>query len=124
MTRADELLTTLLEVEHAGWRALCAQRGGAHYGTLMTPDGLMILVDGSILDRDAVVASLDDAPPWDDYALAEPRALDLGRDVAALAYRAEATRAGQEPFRAQMTSTYRFLDGVPRLVLYQQTATP
>lgn len=124
MTSAEDLLTTLLEVEHAGWRALCAQRGGAYYGNLMTPDGLMILVDGSILDRDAVVASLDGAPGWDDYVLTEPHALDLGRDVAALVYRAEARRAGQEPFTAEMASTYRFLDGVPRLVLYQQTATP
>lgn len=124
MARAETLLPTLLDVEHAGWRALCEQRGGAFYGNLMTPEGLMILVDGSILDREAVVASLDGAPPWDDYRLDAPRPVDLGRDVAALVYRAEAVRAGQEPFRAQMASTYRVQGGVPRLVLYQQTATP
>ncbi|MCB7134993.1 nuclear transport factor 2 family protein [Cellulosimicrobium marinum] len=109
--------------ERDGWDALCGSRGGAFYGEAMTDDGLMVLVDGSVLDRDAVVASLDDAPPWDTYALHDPRLLRPGQDVVTLVYRAVARRAGAPPFEATMTSTYRLVDGALRLVLYQQTAT-
>ncbi|WP_235912501.1 nuclear transport factor 2 family protein [Ruania zhangjianzhongii] len=87
----------------------------------MTADGLMVLVNGMALDRDQVVASLDGAPAWDGYQLTEVRRIDLGDHAAALTYRATAHRAGEEPFVALMSSTYRLLDGAPRLALYQQT---
>lgn len=115
-------LDRLLEAEHAGWTALCQSRGGRFYGRLMLPDARMVLVNGMVLDRPAVIAGLDDAPPWDTYELTAPRRVDTGADSAALLYRARASRRGDPaPFTALMTSTYRLVDGVPRLVLYQQT---
>ena len=53
----------LERLERAGWDALCAGTGSDYYGRLMTEDGVMVLAHGAVLDRDAVAASLDEAPP-------------------------------------------------------------
>lgn len=112
----------LLELETSGWTALCASRGGAFYGRLMLPDALMVLVNGMVMDRPAVIAGLDGAPPWDAFDLTEPRTVPVGADSAALLYRARARREGDAgPFVALMSSIYRLVDDVPRLALYQQT---
>lgn len=116
-------LDDLLGLEHRGWDALCRSGGAAFYSELMTDDGLMVLVNGMVLDRAQVAASLDGAPPWDRYDLDDARLVELGADAAALVYRAVAQRSGQPPFRALMTSIYRLVEGAPRLALYQQTAT-
>lgn len=113
-------LEALLQLEHQGWDALCSNRGGVFYGDLMTDDAVMVLVNGMVLDRDTVAATLDESPPWADYSIAEPRRVDLGADAAALVYRARAERDGTE-FTALMTSVYREVDGRLRLALYQQT---
>ena len=114
---------SLLALEHEGWDALCEQRGGSFYGELMTDDGLMVLVNGYVLDRDAVVASLNDSPAWDSYEISEPRLVPLGEDAAVLVYRARAQRGSDAPFEAIMSSIYRLVDGEARLALYQQTTT-
>ncbi|WP_372698331.1 nuclear transport factor 2 family protein [Arthrobacter sp. JSM 101049] len=115
-------LGPLLELEEAGWSALCASRGSAFYGQLMLPEALMVLVNGMVLDRSAVIAGLDDAPPWDSFELAEARTVPVGTDSTALVYRARARRDGDAgPFVALMSSIYRLVEGVPRLALYQQT---
>lgn len=88
----------------------------------MAPDGLMVLVNGAILDRDAVVASLDSAPAWDSYELTSEKLLPLSAGAATLVYRATAHRGEEQPFHAIMSSTYVDIDGVARLTLYQQTA--
>ncbi|MEU2202618.1 nuclear transport factor 2 family protein [Isoptericola sp. NPDC019482] len=117
----DLTLDRLLGLERRGWDALCGSTGGAFYGDLMTPSALMVLVDGSVLDRDAVVASLDGAPPWDSYDLHDVRRVGLADGAAALVYRARAVRGDDPPFVALMASTYVVVDGEPRLALYQQT---
>lgn len=114
-------LETLLELERAGWDALCESRGGAFYGELMSDDGLMILVNGFVLDRNAVVESLDGAPAWDSYELSDERVVPFGTDAAALVYRAVAQRDGEAPFEAIMTSVYHLVGGELRLAVYQQT---
>lgn len=118
---AEVTLETLLELERAGWDALCESRGGAFYGELMSDDGLMILVNGFVLDRNAVVESLDGAPAWDSYELSDERVVPLGTDAAALVYRAVAQRDGEAPFEAIMTSVYHLVGGELRLEVYQQT---
>ena len=118
---AEVTLETLLELERAGWDALCESRGGAFYGELMSDDGLMILVNGFVLDRNAVVESLDGAPAWDSYELSDERVGPLGPDAAALVYRAVAQRDGEAPFEAIMTSVYHLVGGELRLAVYQQT---
>lgn len=119
----DLTLDTLVTLEREGWDALCASSGSEFYGALMAENAVMLLVDGTVLDRDAVMASLDDVPGWDHYDIEEPRLVTIGPDSAALIYRATATRGKEPPFRALMASVYaRAADGV-RLVLYQQTTT-
>ncbi len=113
-------LGSLAALEREGWDALCRSEGDVFYGRLMTPDALMVLADGSVLDRDAVAASLAQAPPWSRYELTDERLVPVAAD-AALVYRARAERDGEQAFTALMTSVYRVLDGEPRLVLYQQT---
>lgn len=110
-------------LERAGWDALCAGTGGQFYGSLMTPDAVMVLAHGAVLDRDQVVASLDEAPPWTSYRMSEAREVALGPDAAALVYRGEASRPDQD-FAALMTSCYVRHEGDWRLAVYQQTVIP
>lgn len=113
--------TQLLELEHQGWQALCDGTGGAFYGELMTDDGVMILAHGYAFDRDAVVASLEHAPTWDSYEIAEPTVVWLGQDQAILRYTGTGRRDGEPDFVALMASVYVRLDGTWRLAHYQQT---
>ncbi|GIF78292.1 nuclear transport factor 2 family protein [Asanoa siamensis] len=119
----DLTLEDMLSVEHDGWRSLCESRGGTFYGDLMTDDGLMLVSDGTVFDRDGITATLNQAPPWTTYTIDEPRVVSLGPATAALIYRARSHREGAAPFTALMTSVYRLIDGRLRLALYQQTPT-
>ncbi|WP_238148168.1 hypothetical protein [Rothia halotolerans] len=62
---------------------------------------MFILVDGTVMTRDEIAGSLDGMLAWESYEIGD----------AGLA----------EPFVALMSSTYRRIDGEPRLALYQQT---
>ena len=129
-------LEDLLLLEHDGWRSLCEQTGSTFYGEIMAPDGVMILAHGMILDRDAVVASLDQAPPWETYEISEERLIELHEGAAVLVYRGTAQRGadtnptvGAEPeavvdFEALMASTYVRHQDRWRLACYQQTPIP
>ncbi len=120
----DEQFDDLLELEHAGWDALCRGEGATFYGELMTEDGLMVLAHGQVLDRLGVVSSLRDAPAWDDYRIDNPRLVTTGDSSAALVYRATAHRDGAAPFVALMSSAYVRVTGRWRLALYTQTPVP
>jgi hypothetical protein len=115
-------LRQLMRLERAGWDSLCQSAGADFYGELMAPDGVMVLVNGMVLEHDAIESSLNDSPPWASYELTEERLVPVSSDAAAVLYRASASREGQgEPFVALMSSVYRMIDDTPRLVLYQQT---
>jgi len=120
-----DLLEELLRLERRGWDSLCAGTGADFYGSLMTDDGVMVLAHGFALDRAAVVASLDDAPPWSGYEISDARLVGTGPGGAALCYTGTAHRDGAASvFRALMSSVYvRRKDGW-RLALYQQTPLP
>lgn len=121
----DGLEETLLDLERRGWDALCDSTGGRFYAALMTADAVMVLANGMVLDRRAVVESLEHAPPWRTYELSDVRLLRSGSDGATLVYRGTAYRAGDDPaFVAVMSSVYRHGDDGWRLVLYQQTPVP
>lgn len=122
MTELEE--DELVELERRGWDALCESRGGTFYRDLMTPEGVMVLVDGSVLGRDEVAASLDGAPPWTSYEITQARRVPVDERSSALVYRARAARGGEAPFEALMTSVYTVVGGRVRLALYQQTALP
>lgn len=117
-------LGELLTLEHQGWASLCQGTGADFYGRLMTSDAVMVLAHGFALDRDAVIASLNDAPTWDSYEIAGERLIEVDEHTAALVYTGRASRAGEPQFHALMSSLYTRRGGEWRLALYQQTPVP
>lgn len=124
-TVPDLAVDDLLELEHAGWRSLCDGTGGAFYGSVMTDDAVMVLAHGFVLDKAAVAASLDEAPPWRGYEITDARLVAIGGAAAALVYTGRAWRDdGEPPFVALMSSVYVRVDDAWRLTVYQQTPLP
>ena len=117
---ADELLENLTALERQGWQSLCDGTSADFYGTLMTSDGVMVLGNGQAMTRDDVVASLRDAPTWDDFEMSDVRLVTTGRDGGAIVYRGAASRGDLE-FAGWMSSVYVEVNGSWRLALYTQT---
>ena len=116
-----DLSSTLLDLECRGWDSLCEGTGATFYGELMTDDAVMVLANGAVMDRDAVVASLEHAPPWASYDIDDVRLVDAGPDGAALVYLGTGYHVGDQPaFVGIMSSLYVRRDGEWRLALYQQ----
>ncbi len=122
---AHSLKKTLLDLESRGWDSLCNSTGGDYYGGLMTDDAVMVLANGMVMDRNSVVESLGQAPPWSSYEISEERVIPNGSDSACLVYVGKGQRDGEQPaFVAVMSSVYRREDDGWRLSLYQQTPIP
>jgi len=112
----------LLDLERSGWDSLCSSTGAQFYGDLMTDDGVMVLANGVVMDRDAVIDSLEHAPPWQSYDIDDHRVVGTGPDSAAIVYLGTGYRHGDQPaFVGLMSSVYVRQDGRWRLALYQQT---
>ncbi len=112
----------MLDLERKGWDSLCDSTGDAFYGEVMTDDAVMVLANGEVMDRAAVVAALGQAPPWRSYEISDLRFVDTGADSAALVYVGSAYRDEAGPaFVGLMSSVYVMRDGKWRLALYQQT---
>lgn len=112
----------LVDLEHAAWRALSTdgEAAAAFYADRLGENVLMLLPGGVVIDqRDAVVDSMAGAP-WDGFEITDERVLELGDRAAVLAYRATASRSGQD-YEALFNSTYVRDDGGWKLVLHQQT---
>ena len=128
----DELTRELLELEHRGWESLRDGSGADFYGSLMTDDGVMVLANGAVADRAAVVEALRGSPPWQRFEIESARVVAAGSGAAVLVYTGRAWRDDSEPpFTGAMTSTYvRDGDGGGgggggwRLAVYTQTPVP
>ncbi len=119
------MLDELLDLEHQGWKSLCTSTGADFYGQIMTSDAVMVLAHGQVFDRQAVIDSLNEAPPWRSYDITDERVIVLSDDQAILVYTGRAYRGEDEPaFVALMSSVYTRQDGNWRLALYQQTPVP
>ncbi|MFY1697505.1 nuclear transport factor 2 family protein [Solwaraspora sp. WMMA2101] len=119
------MLDVLLDLEHQGWASLCDSTGADFYGRIMTDDGVMVLANGQVFDRQAVIDSLNEAPPWRAYDIADERLIALDGDQAIVLYSGRAYREEPEPaFVALMSSVYTRQGGDWRLALYQQTPVP
>ena len=119
------MLEELLDLEHQGWKSLCNGTGADFYGRIMTSDGVMVLAHGQVFDRLAVIDSLNDAPPWRNYDIADERLFFFIDEEAIVVYTARADRGEDEPaFVALMSSVYVRHEGAWRLALYQQTPVP
>jgi hypothetical protein len=115
----------LLDMEHAGWASLCNGTASDFYGDLMADDGVMVLANGTVMNRDEVVHALRNAPPWAAYDIDDVRLVPLGANSTAIVYLGTGHRGGEEPpFVGVMTSVYVERDGNWKLALYQQTPKP
>lgn len=113
----------LLDLERSGWDSLCNSTGAQFYGDIMTDDGVMVLANGVVMDRDAVIGSLGHSRPWQSYDIDDHRVVGVGPDSAALVYLGTGYRHGDQPaFVGLMASVYVRQDGRWRLALYQQTS--
>ena len=118
----DDLKATLVSIERKGWDSLCDGTGGGFNDSLMTDDAVMVLANGAVMDREAVVESLKQAPPWRTYEIDEVRLIRSGSASATLVYLGGAYREGDEPaFTGVMASVYTHRDDAWHLALYQQT---
>ncbi len=116
----DDLRDTLVALERAGWQALSRGDGAAHYREHLTDDARMAFSFGVISREDAIEA-IEAAPPWSSYEIRDPAVVALSADSAVLVYDVTAQRAGDEPYRAVVSSTFARRDGAWRLAFHQQT---
>jgi hypothetical protein len=112
----------LIDLERAGWEALCDGTAGRFYDEVMTADARMILANGQVMSRDQVVAALTAAPTWESFAMDDLQIVPVGDESAALVYVGRAVRAADTPpFVAAMASVYVREGAAWKLALYQQT---
>ncbi len=119
------LTDELLALERAGWNSLCDSTGAEFYGDMMSDDAVMVLANGMVMDRDAVVGALSQSPPWRTYEIEDVRVIAVDADTAILVYTGIGYRDGDDPaFTGAMSSVYHRVDGGWKLALYQQTQRP
>lgn len=110
--------TRLLELESAFWESAGDPR---FYRENFADDGVMALSDG-LMTKTQVVSAMEEASPWSTFTIDNVRFVDVGDDVTALVYTADAARDGRDgSYRAAISSVYVNRGGRWRLVLHQQT---
>jgi hypothetical protein len=118
---ADEpLAAELVALERRGWEALCTDEGAAYYATHLAEGALMAFPFG-VMDRAEALAAMAESVPWSRFEITHPRVVRLGADAAVLVYAVTATRPGQEPFSAMMSSTYVRARAGWELAFHQQS---
>jgi hypothetical protein len=97
--------------------------GAEAYSELVAPDCVMVFPGMGAVDRTGAIAGLENAPRWRELDVSETRVARFGKDIAVLAYRAEATRGDDETYTCHCSSTYRGADAGWHLIQHQQTVT-
>ncbi len=93
------------------------------YAANLAPDALMVLPPpAGILDREATLAAIDQAPRWRSVSLDHRHLVSVGAATAVLAYLAHAQRdTAGNPYAAQCSSTYVHDQGQWLLLMHHQT---
>jgi hypothetical protein len=115
-----DLRDELVALEREGWEALASGRGGDYYREHLAADALMAFSFG-VMSRDAAIEAMESAPPWSEFEIEDAQVVALTADSGVVVYRATARRAGQEPYRATISSTFVRRDGAWKLAFHQQT---
>lgn len=106
----------LLDLEEQFWR------GGADvYRRNLADAALMVFAPMGVLERDAIIASIEGGQRWDDVAFTDVRYLRLGGDACVVTYRAVARRAGEAAYEALVSSVYQRHGGDWKLAFHQHT---
>lgn len=95
--------------------------GVSAYEELMTAECVMAFGPMGVMDRDAILGALRDAPRWAEVDMTEKTQAVQAENVVVIAYRARANRPGAEPYEAICTSTYVRVDGHWLIAQHQQT---
>jgi hypothetical protein len=106
----------LLALERRFWEAA---GDPDFYRRRFAEDGRCVFGFG-VMDKAATVAAMESAPPWTTYEINGVTLVELGPQVAALTYSAAATRRGDEPYEAVVSSVYVHRDGEWQLALHHQ----
>lgn len=113
----------LIALETQGWQALSASRAAAaqFFRRALDDDPVFVLPGGTVLDdRDSIVQSVS-GQPWSTYELSDLKVLQPAPGTAIVVYAATATRDGNPPYSALMTSTYIRRPAGWKLAMHQQT---
>jgi hypothetical protein len=114
----------LLDLERSGWSALSTSPEAAtrFFSEVLAEHVLLLLPGGLVIDdRGRALESMSGAP-WSSFDLTDERVLEVTEDSAVVAYRAAATRAGDE-YSALCASLYVRCGRDWRLAFHQQTPT-
>lgn len=115
-------MNEIIELEHQGWKALSTEgdAGKNFYASVLREDAIMLFPGGIFIDgRESILQSLG-PQPWEAFEIENPKVVSLTPGVRTLAYRVTAHRKGNQPYVAQVSSTY-VRDGDWKLVVHQQT---
>ena len=105
--RLAELKDKLRELEMEGWQAVTEYRACGFYSNRLTDDGLLVLPDGSVLDKwEAAVSALNGDDTWTSYRIEDERMVLLSAGCAALTYTASAQMLDEPEYRAVITSVF------------------
>jgi hypothetical protein len=114
MDRLDQLL----QLEEEFWQAAGDRR---RYERNLAADAIHVFPGWGVANREAVLAGVAEADPWQGVEIDAPQVISLDGGAAALVYTASAQRSGQPPYEAAITSVYRCRGMTWELVVHQQT---
>lgn len=100
--------------------------GAEHYHEAIDDECLMVLpAEPFVLTGRQAIAAVSKTPRWSKVDLSERQVLRPQEGLIVVAYRANATKEGQDGYEAYCTSTYRRLSHEEwRVVQHQQTLRP
>jgi hypothetical protein len=112
-----DLMKQVLQMEEWFWR------GGADvYRRHLAGDALMVFGPVGVMDRAAIVASVEASPRWEDVAFDDARLVPLTDDTCVVTYTARARRAGEAAYAALVSSVYVRRDGAWQMAFHQHTS--
>ena len=118
----EELTGQLRGIEMEGWQAVSEHRGCGFYSSRLADNGLLILPDGSVLDKwEAALSAVNGDETWASYRIEDERVAVLSADCAALTYRASAQMSGETEYVALITSVFLHRGGDWLIALRQET---
>ena len=96
--------------------------GAPHFRAMMDPGCVMVFPEPvGVLTGEAILDAVDQMPRWSDVAMRATTLSRISGDAVVLAYFAEGTRSGQDPYRVYCSSTYHRTAEGWRLVQHQHT---
>jgi hypothetical protein len=109
----------LIALEEEFWRASGRRQA---YEARLADDAVHVFPGWGVTeDNERVLQAVESAEPWKSFTIENPRVLELGEGVAAIAYTSHACREGEDEYVAAITSVYRRTDEGWHLVMHQQT---